>query len=404
VGYPEDAEATTTVLSAPIMAVVAERQAMYEDDESYNYINGYEYLAQFDCSNHDSQYYGGAEIHRLDALDELMPDTRDKSLSFEYEVDLVDSDSASTVTLTPSLTHSPTSEAELAIDTEMAEEYMLDGYGRPLELTGMPQNDKKFLDAVHTKIVAEADQYEFDWAEVEFLLSPQDEEDDDDDYVVPTVDNVGKPIKLTLDMEPLQEDWAKDVFSKVFPDFEQAEAKLFDAAPQLRVEVNQTSFSAMFDSGYMSDSLDIQVNTSVAAAKLPAMQPVDTLMPISMSIFADYDTLLHELYPQAEAVGTDSEDEKADYRLLRPGVRKIAFKALPTEDPGPQDGIGTGSSAHRNLAATRRLTFNQSQPVLHLPHPDLAVYDWLKSQRQCSLTNISTNEPGEHALFDVIKF
>ena len=203
---PEDVKVPITVQNAPIMTVVSERQAMYEDDESYNYINGYEYLAQFDCSDHELQDDGCADIDRPDALDEPMPDTADKSPCFEYPVSLVKGDSASTVTLTPSLTQSPTSEAELAIDSEMAEEYMLDGYGRPLELTGMPQDDKKFFDAVHTKIVAETDQYEFDWAEIDCLLGPQEEDDDDDDYVVPTVDDDGKPIMLTLDIYPLQED------------------------------------------------------------------------------------------------------------------------------------------------------------------------------------------------------
>ncbi|KAI4913241.1 uncharacterized protein J4E92_009864 [Alternaria infectoria] len=401
--HPEDVKVTTTVQSAPIMAVVPERQAMYEDDESYNYINGYEYLIQIDCSDHDSQADGGANIDRPDALDELMPDTGDKSPSFECGVGIVDSDSASTATLTPSLTHSPTSEAELAIDSEMAEGYMLDGYGRPLELTGMPQNDKKFLDAVHTKIVAEDDQYEFDWAEVDCLLGPQDEEDDDDDYVVPTVDEFGKPIKLELAMEPLEGDWAQVILAQVFPDFKQAEAKLSDAAPQLGVEVDQTSFSNMFDFEYMSESLGIPENTSIAAARLPAMQLVGTLMLISMPIFADYDTLLHGLCLQAAAVGSDAEDEKADYRLLSPAIHDVAFKAVSTKDPRPQNDIGSSNSAHRNLTTAQPLTFNRHHPVYDLPRSDLAVYDWLKSQRQSSLTNISANELGEPAPFDVAK-
>ncbi|KAI4682663.1 uncharacterized protein J4E84_007127 [Alternaria hordeiaustralica] len=400
--HPEDVKITTTVQSAPIMAVVPERQAMYEDDESYNCINGYEYLIQIDCSDHDSQADGGANIDRPDALDELMPDTRDKSPSFECGVGIVDSDSASTVTLTPSLTHSPISEAELAIDTEMAEEYMLDGYGRPLQLTGMPRNDKKFFEAVHTKIVADADQYEFDWAEVECLLGPQDEEDDDDDYVVPTVDDDGKPIKFTLDIEPLQDGWAQGVLKQVFPDFEQAEAKLPDVAPQLQVEVDQTSFSAMLNSGYMSDSVGIPENTSVAAAKLPKTQLVDTLMSSLGSIFVDYDTLLHERYAQVAAVGTDAEDQKAGYHLPSLAVRTVQSKAVPTENSEPLYGIGTSSSVHMNLAA-RSLMFNQRHPVRHLPHSDLAVYDWLKSQPDNSLANISANGLGEHAPFDVIK-
>ncbi|KAI4614743.1 uncharacterized protein J4E87_009338 [Alternaria ethzedia] len=403
VGNLEDAEAITTVLSEPIMIVVAERQSMYEDDESYNYINGYEYLAQFDCSDHDSQADDGADIDRPDALDEFMPDTRCKSPSPEYEADLADSNSASTVTLTPSLTHSPFSEAELAIDTEMAEEYMLDGYGRPLELTGMPQNDKKFLDAVHTKIVAETDQYEFDWAEVDYLLGPQDEEDDDDDYDVPTVDDDGKLIKLELAMEPLEGGWAHCILKQVFPDFEQAEAKLSDVAPQLQVEVDQTSFSNMFDFGFLSESIDLLQHTSIEAAKLAGAPLVDTLIPIFTSKFVDYDRLLHELYLQAAAVGTGAEDQKADYRLPSPAVRTAQSKAVPTENSEPLDGIGTGSSAHINLAAVRLMTFNKRDPVRHIPHSDLAVYDWLKSQPDNSLANISTNEPGEPAPFDVIK-
>jgi len=336
-GNIEEVEAKTTVQSSPIMTVVAERQSMYEDDEYYSYVNGYEYLAQFDCDDHEPQDGGGMYNDLLDTLDDLIPDDGGKSPSSEYGVDLVDSNSASTVTLTPSLTLSPTSEAELAIDTEMAEEYMLDGYGRPLELTGMPQNDKKFLDAVHTKIVAEADQYEFDWAEVDCLLGPQDEDDDGDDYVVPTVDEYGESIKLALAMEPLEGDWAQGILSQVFPDYEKVEAKLPNLAPQIGVEVDQTAFSAMFDSEYMSESLGIPENTSIAAAKLPAMQLVDTLMPVSMPIFADYDTLLHGLCLQAAAVGSDAEDEKAAYRLLSPAVHEVAFKALPTENPGPQD-------------------------------------------------------------------
>ncbi|KAI4922939.1 hypothetical protein J4E90_001375 [Alternaria incomplexa] len=156
----------------------------------------------------------------VDENDESKPATFEEAVSMlepylagQWTLDNADSDSASSFGSTPSLTHSHFSEDELAIDTEMAEEYMLDGYGWPLELTGLPQNDKKFFEAVHTKIVAETDQYEFDWwAEVDCLLGPQDEEDDDDDYVVPTVDDDGKPIKLTLDINPLQEDWAEDVF------------------------------------------------------------------------------------------------------------------------------------------------------------------------------------------------
>ncbi|KAI4930399.1 hypothetical protein J4E85_005026 [Alternaria conjuncta] len=399
--HPEDVKVTITVQSAPIMAVIAERQAMYEDDESYNYVNGYEYLAQFDCSDHDSQADDGADIDRSDAPDELMPEIGGKSAFLEYEVDHVESDSASTVTLTPSLTHSPTSETELAIDTDMAEEYMLDGYGRPLELTGMPQKDKKFLDAVHTKIVAETDQYEFDWAEVDCLLGPQDEEDDDDDYIVPTVDDDGKPIKLTLDIIPLQEDWAQVILSEVFPDFEQAEAKLPDVAPQLRLEVDQTSFAAMFDSGYMFISPGIAEDTSVESAKLPAMQLVDTLVPIFTSIFVGYDTLLHEPYPQAAAVDTNAGEKKVDYRLPSPAVHEVAFKAVPNKDPGPQNGIGSSNSAHRNLTTAQPLTSNRHHPVYDLPRSDLAVYDWLKPQPDKSLANISTNEPGVPAPFDV---
>ncbi|KAI4657469.1 uncharacterized protein J4E79_007543 [Alternaria viburni] len=403
VGYLGDAEATTSVKSEPIMTVVAERQAMYEDDESYNYINGYEYLAQFDCDDHVSQADSCADIDRPDVLDELMPEIGGKSPFLEYEAGLVKSDSASTVTLTPSLTHSPFSEAELAIDTEMAEGYMLDGYGRPLELTGMPEDDKKFFDAVHTKIVAETDQYEFDWAEVDRLLGPQDEGDDDDDYVVPTIDDDGKLIKLTLDINPQQEDWAQGVLSQVFPDFEQAEAKLPNVAPQLRVEVDQTSFSAMFDSGYMSESLGIPGNTSFESAKLPAMQLVDTLMPNTKSILADYDTVLHELYPQAAAVGTEAEGRQDDYRLLSPAVHEVAFKAVSTKDPGPQDGIGTSNSAYGNLPTAQPLTFNRHHPVYDLSRSDLAVYNWLKSQPNNSLANVSANEPGEPAPFEAIK-
>ncbi|KAI4701924.1 hypothetical protein J4E89_010443 [Alternaria sp. Ai002NY15] len=400
---PEDVKVTTTVQSAPMMAVVAKRQAMYEDDESYNYINGYEYLAQFDCSDHESQNDGGADIDRPDALDELMPDTGGKSPSSEYEADLVDSNSASTVTLTPSLTHSPFSEAELAIDTEMAEEYMLDGYGRPLELTGMPQDDKKFFDAVHTKIVAETDQYEFDWAEVDRLLGPQDEGDDDDDYVVPTIDDDGKLIKLTLDINPQQEDWAQGVLSQVFPDFEQAEAKLPNVAPQLQVEVDQTSFSNMFDFGFLSEPIDIPEHTSIEAAKLPGVPLVDISMSSLGSIFADHDRLLHELCSQAAAVDTGAEDQKAGYGLSRPTVRTIQSKAVPIENSESLDGIGTGSSAHADLAATRPLIFNQSQSIRHLSRSDVAVYDWLKPQIGSSPINISANELGEPAPFDVTK-
>ncbi|KAI4944370.1 hypothetical protein J4E86_009428 [Alternaria arbusti] len=346
----------------------------------------------------------------VDENDESKPATFEEAVSMlepylagQWTLDNADGDSASSVRSTPSLTHSLFPEAELAIDSEMAQEYMLDGYGCPLELTGISQDDKKFFDAVQMKIVGEADQYEFDWAEVDCLLGPQDKEDDDDDYVVPTVDDDGKPIKLTLDINPLQGDWAEDVFSQVFPDFEQTEAKLPDVAPQLRVEVDQTSFSAMFDSGYMSESLGIPGNTSFESAKLPAMQLVDTLMPNTKSILADYDTVLHELYPQAAAVGTDAENKKVDYRLLSPAVQEVAFKALPTTNPGSHDGIRTGRSAHGNLTTAQPLTFNRHHPVYDLPRSDLAVYNWLKSQRQSSLANISTNELGKPASFDVIK-
>jgi len=159
----------------------------------------------------------------------------------------------------------------------------------------------------------------------------------------------------------------------------------------------------MFDFGYISDSLDIPENTSVVAAKLTAMQLVDSLMPSFESVFADYDRLLHELYPQATAVGIDAKDEKADYRLLSPAVHEVAFKALPTTNPGSHDGIGTGSSAHGNLTTAQPLTFNRHHPVYDLPRSDLAVYDWLKPQPDNSLANISTNEPGVPAPFDVVE-
>ena len=344
----------------------------------------------------------------VDENDESKPATFEEVVSMlepyladQWTLENADGDSASSISSAPSLTHSLFSEAELAIDSEMAEEYMLDGYGCPLELTGMPQNDKKFFDAVQMKIVGEADQYEFDWAEVDCLLGPQDEEDDDDDYVVPTVDDDGKLIRLTLDMEPLQEDWAQGVLSQVFPDFKQAEAKLPDVAPQLQVEVDQTSFLAMFDPEYMSDSLRIPENTSVAAAKSPAMQLINTSMPSFTSIFADYDTLLPGLCPKAAAIVTDAEDEKADYRLLSPTVHEVAFKALPTENPGPQGGIGTSNSAYGSLTTAQSLTFNRRHPFYDLPHSDLAFYAWLKSQRETSLANISTNEPGQPAPLDV---
>ncbi|KAI4686705.1 hypothetical protein J4E81_008365 [Alternaria sp. BMP 2799] len=349
-------------------------------------------------------------IHNFDENDESKPATFEEAVSMlepylagQWTLDNADSDSASSFSSTPSLTHSHFSEDELAIDTEMAEEYMLDGYGWPLELTGMPQNDKNFFDAVHTKIVAENDQYEFDWAEVDCLLGPQDEEDDDDDYVVPTVDDDGKSIKLTLDINPLQEDWAQGVLKQVFPDFEQAEAKLPDVAPQLQVEVDQTSFSNMFDSEFLSESIDTPEYTSIEAAKLPGASLVDTLMSSLGSIFADHDRLLHELCSLAAAVGTDAEDQKADYRLSSPAGRAIQSKAVPATNTGPLDGIGTGSSARGNLAETRPLTFNQSQLIRHLPHSDLAVYDWLKSQRQSSLTNASPNELGEPAPFNLAR-
>ena len=169
------------------------------------------------------------------------------------------------------------------------------------------------------------------------------------------------------------------------------------------MEVDQTFFSAMFDSGYMSESLGIPEKTSFAAAKLPAMQLVDTLVPISRSIFADYDTLLHGLYPKAAAVGTDAEDQKAGYRLPSSAVRTVQSKAVSTEDPGPHDGIRTSNSAHENLTTAQPLTFNRHYPVYDLSRSGLAVYNWLKSQPNNSLANISANEPGEPVPFDVIK-
>jgi len=347
-------------------------------------------------------------ICNVDENDESKPATFEEAVSMlepylagQWTLDNADSDSASSFGSTPSLTHSHFSEDELAIDSEMAEEYILDGYGRPLELTEISQDDKKFFDAVQMKIVGEADQYEFDWAEVDCLLGPQDEEDDDDDYVVPTVDDEGKPIKLTLDMNPLQEDWAQGVLSQVFPDFEQAKAKLPDFAPQLQVQVDQTFFSNMFDCAYLSESIDVPVHTSVEVANLPEVPLVDAFMSSLGSIFARHDRLLHELYSLAAAVGTDAEDQNAGYRLSSPAGRAVQSKAVPTTNTGPLDGIGTGSSAHGNSAATQPLTFNQRQPVRHLPYSDLAVYDWLKSQQQSSLTNVSANELGEPAPFDV---
>ncbi|KAI4681275.1 uncharacterized protein J4E88_005783 [Alternaria novae-zelandiae] len=347
-------------------------------------------------------------VCNVDENDQVKPATFEEVVSIlepylagQWTLENADDDSAFSISSAPSLTHSSFSEAELAIDSEMAEEYMLDGYGCPLELTGIPKDDKKFFDAVHTEMVAETDQYEFDWAEVDCLLGPQDEEDDDDDYVVPTVDDDGKPIRLTLDMEPLQEDWARGVFSQVFPDFEQADAKLPDVAPQLHLEVDQTSFSNMFDFEFLSESIDMPEHTSIEAAKLPGVPLVDTLMSNLGSIFAEQDRLLQELCSLAAAVGTDAEDHKADYRLSSPAVRTVRLKAVPTKDSGPLNGTGTSNSAHGNLTAIRPLTFNQRQPGRHLPHSDLALYDWLKSQRQSSLTNIRTNELGEPAPFDV---
>ncbi|KAI4648912.1 uncharacterized protein J4E78_008429 [Alternaria triticimaculans] len=285
----------------------------------------------------------------VDENDESKPATFEEAVSMlepylagQWTLDNADSDSASSFGSTPSLTHSHFSEDELAIDTEMAEEYMLDGYGWPLELTGLSQNDKKFFEAVHTKIVAETDQYEFDWwAEVHCLLGPQDEEDDDDDYVVPTVDDEGKLIKLTLDISPVQEDWAQDVFSQVFPDFEQAETKLPDVAPQLQVDVEQTPFSNMFEFGLLSESIDMPEHTLIEAAKLAGAPLVDTLMSSLGSIFAGHDRLLHELFSLAAAVDTDAENQKADYRLPSPAVGSVQSKTVPTENSGPLDGIGT---------------------------------------------------------------
>ncbi|KAI4632695.1 hypothetical protein J4E80_000052 [Alternaria sp. BMP 0032] len=349
-------------------------------------------------------------IHNVDENDESKPATFEEAVSMlepylagQWTLESADGDSACSISSTPSLTHSLFSEAELAIDSEMAEEYMLDGYGRPSELTRMSEDDKKFFDAVHTKIVAETDQYEFDWAEVNCLLGPQDEEDDDDDYVVPTVDDDGKPIKLILDINPLQEDWARGLFSQVFQNFEQAEAKLPDVAPQLQVEVDQTSFSNMFDSEFLSAPIDMPEHTSIEAAKLPGVPLVDTLMSSLGSIFTDHDRLLHKLRSLAAAVGTDAEDQKAGYGLPSPAVCTVESKSVLTENSEPLDGVGTGSSAHWNLAATRPLTFNRRNPVHHLLRSDLAVYDWLKSQLDNSLANTSANELDEPAPLDVAK-
>jgi len=143
-------------------------------------------------------------------------------------------------------------------------------------------------------------------------------------------------------------------------------------------------------------------HTSIEAAKLPDVPLVNPSMASLGSIFADHDRLLHELCSlAAAAVGIDAEDQKVGYRLSSPAVRTVQSKAVPTENSGPLDGIGTGSSAHVNLAAIWPLTFSQRDTVHHLPHFDLTVDDWLKSQRQSSPTNININGLSEPARFDV---
>ncbi|KAI4643795.1 hypothetical protein J4E93_006808 [Alternaria ventricosa] len=336
----------------------------------------------------------------VDENDESKPATFEEAVSIlepylagQWTLENADGDSASSISSTPSLTHSLFSEAELAIDTEMAEEYMLDGYGCPLELTGIPQNDKKFLDVIHTKIVAETEQYEFDWAEVDCLLGPQDKEDDDNDYAIPTVDDDGKPIKLTLDINPLQEDWARGVFEQVFPDFEEAEAKPPDVAPRLRLELDQTSFSNMFDFEFLSQSIDLPEHTSNEVAKLPGMQLVDTLMSSP-----------NELYRQAAAAGTRPEVEQTNHLLGSSLVLKDAFiKAVPTKDPGAPDGIRTTMFPHWSLDTAPPPTFSLPHPGSRISTSDLAVYRWLRTHPIDRPTGIFMSKLGEPAPFDFIK-
>jgi hypothetical protein len=348
---PFAVDAITTAPDALTMVVVAERQIMYEDDECSGYVNGYECLAQFDCDDHDSlcldDTMDGADSVDRVALPEVMTKSTEFKSACSEDVHTLSSISASRVT--PSLTHSLISEGEFAIDSEMAEDYMIDGYCRPLELTGDFQQDKKFFDAVSTKIVAEADQHEFEWADSDYLVGPPDE-DDEEDYAVLTVDEFGKPIKLALDMEPLEGNWARDVLLQAFPGFEEAEAELPDVAPQLVVEVDQTLFSDMFDSAYVSESFNIPEDTSMKAAKLPDMQLVDALMSSLGSVFADCNRLLDGIYPQAAAVDARAKVKKADHCPDSHVARKFAFKPMPAQDIGPQDGIQTRNSPHRNSA------------------------------------------------------
>jgi hypothetical protein len=103
------------LISFPIMALVAVQEPQFEDDASYGYASGYEYL--------------------------LTRDLEDEMQSSSEENDIFDSDVASNGTRTTSPTVSCASDNGFAFD-ESAEDYILETYSLSPRFTGLGENDE----------------------------------------------------------------------------------------------------------------------------------------------------------------------------------------------------------------------------------------------------------------------